>query len=1545
MFYDSFDDSMEFGLENRPVLRDRTLRIYKSPVFVGEKPTDPILVFNMVTNTDVGLDNLKNLTSNNSYYRVKKLYIYYVPRIIRTRFVNRNIIKTNNDTIAELRRTKDEYGIRLVAPEPRRIKSFSCFINMGYYLERMYALTIGKKMKLTKAHLTFLNMFLRNFVEKFPCDPKYKNKVIYFKGPFLAGTGVKTRITPMILKRNFSPLIFLLHWMQEDEAGFKAWLRDNNISIVLDAGDKGVIVLSKNELQHKHSLFRFKPILRLLHRLDRGIDLSEGDYEDDGIDDVEDLEDTSSDVYDSDEDDDEGDTISYTEIDKSLHGASNKVVDDEVDEIKHSVDNTMQSLDEETDSDDVEEENAEDEEDIIKDDEPEEEEIVEDEEEETDEISDDLNEDKPKSKSNVDDLLYDDSSTATDVIVDSKDKTSIINKLNSEIPDEEKGLTLKEMHRYSELGKLNENTKTKHMRQKLVEVTKTSLEDAEEVIRSHKLEPKTFKGVPSNSSFAKSSLDNLQEAYDTKLYEKDLMNVIASPANTSVPLFLDKYEMENLNSPSFKGYLLKLRYKTQDGTIHNMKVQVPVAMEDGAMYFGAAKKRINRQDAYKPVVKVGTKVVLTTAYNKMIVTIKGKYGSIAGKGYISAFTAFNNVNKVFVDQTVGAIDYLDNTGTYNNFIFDNRVSYDTLNVVKTFVKMEKGDDIKIDFRGVNIITDKNELAAIDRMYGTDERYKKVKSGVITNMGSAFGHKVLHNPDMGFYFWDGISYENVYEVIAAILTTVDANIWSECEKLVRKKQTLHGVNKITIKLMNRDLPMILVLMICYPFKDILDRLVTMGAIKYNVYHNSDKVKKLRSNNKYGVIKFNDRTLVIEYTDTMAQILLMPLINFSYIFEEHDLISVTKLYNSADFARTIVREGNLPATLENYITNFKELFIDPMTARLLDYYNLPKDFMGLLLYAASLCTSHMTTEEASAKNLRLITTNELINRVLYRAIAQSVSAYVSKVKTGHTAKLEMKLTQITDDINKLVSEKNANDMSPFRSISDGRAKTIKGQSGLNSDGAFKMSLRKFDPKSIGTQTCGTAYSAEAGVWKVLPFNPVIKDITGSYAPVENSEEVPISSQISFIDSFVPYAYNDSAPRLLMCNGQFNHVIDVKDADTMLISSRADEAAIYMSPEHAYVAKDDGEIIDVNDDYLVVKYKDGKQDVVGINRIERNVDKGLYLENQMAINNDLKVGSKFKKDDILAYNKLWFKKKTNGKLGLCAGPLAHVLVCDAAEDWEDACLMFSRLSEKMGHNVVKRFAKVIDLNFDIMEPNLNIGGHVEPGDVLFKYKEVSEDPTMQKIFSSLNDFAVSEVTSHYSGTIDDIRVYWRSDKDVVMSDSIKKFIDDVTKAQRKYRHTGSVSGLKDSLLKDDFKKHLYNKEPMHLTADKFSKINGSRIDDGRILIEYYISIPDRVGPGDKIVISRALKNETAMILPFSEAPVGSLTGKKVDMMSDTYGFLNRMTGGMMLEGMLNTILLHDAIKNRHILDMPPEKDSLLDYKSCKAMVDGKMKYSHEK
>ena len=111
--------------------------------------------------------------------------------------------------------------------------------------------------------------------------------------------------------------------------------------------------------------------------------------------------------------------------------------------------------------------------------------------------------------------------------------------------------------------------------------------------------------------------------------------------------------------------------------------------------------------------------------------------------------------------------------------------------------------------------------------------------------------------------------------------------------------------------------------------------------------------------------------------------------------------------------------------------------------------------------------------------------------------------------------------------------------------------------------------------------------------------------------------------------------------------------------------------------------------------------------------------------------------------------------------------------------------------------------------------------------------------------------------------------------------------------------------------------------------------------MLNEYSIEFINKLGTADKVVLDRALKGEPTMIESDSLAPVGAETGRKCSLMYSTYSVLARMCGGLELHGELLSILMHIACKNRHILGIPAEPGSILDYKSSKEVISGKYRY----
>lgn len=387
-------------------------------------------------------------------------------------------------------------------------------------------------------------------------------------------------------------------------------------------------------------------------------------------------------------------------------------------------------------------------------------------------------------------------------------------------------------------------------------------------------------------------------------------------------------------------------------------------------------------------------------------------------------------------------------------------------------------------------------------------------------------------------------------------------------------------------------------------------------------------------------------------------------------------------------------------------------------------------------------------------------------------------------------------------------------------------------------------------------------------------------------------------------------------------------------MLVSSYADEVAVYQTPEFSYIAKDNGVVKKVTKEFVLIEYDDKTTDVISLENVTRNSDKGYYLKSDFMLNPKYKEGSKIKKSDIVAYNPMFYKKKQDGNIGLAVGKLCWVLFCDGESVWEDSCLPFSDLAESLSTKLVKRVARVIDLNTEIRNWNLNIGSEVEPNDVLFEYKILTDDDTINELYSNAESLSLKEVDAHSRGKIVDIRVYYRESQTTPMSSSIKKFIKSVDDIQRVSRHMSDLDSCSDN-----FTKKLYDGRPQKLTRDKYSKINGDVIENGQILIEYMIETLDRLGPGDKIVVDRALKGEPSIVLDKSLRPYGSESGRKCSLMSSSMGFLARMTGGMTLHGMLLSVLLDIACESRYLLGIPAEPGSLLDYISNRDILEKKI------
>ena len=1539
----------EIALEVRNANLDKFLRINKSSIFIGEKSaTEPVLIYSMLDTYFDTLNMYGDLIKRRSNLIVNKLRLYYMPKFIRMKVINRTVISNLATEMNSIKKLRADYGLQNVTNLEAMIKTnMSTVVDLSWVIQAIKEKTIDLNLRLNKKYRTMLLEILKQEITKIP---GYENNIVYFKYPFIRDTGMKLSIIEGKMQPMFRPSMLFIEWFYNEPDAFKQFLSDNKLTFVFEGQDKKIMILSGKPNYINMMQFKPKFVLRNLHMLDGAkeedimmdtemhneLKDEEGGliihYDDDVyenpkipiVNDPEPTKLTQTDIIDD-------TSVSAKEEERISNGyvkapkpeivatgkpsiihepkkpikpedsintntkkqkeAYDKYVKDNLDEVDTILDKDNNSIT--VDDDEPVKTVA----DIKKKQNKPEKVINADEIEELDVSEDDLDAingiNKAEVKFNNEELTEDiidieiaDSNASKKAVV--KDYFKIIE--NKNLSKEDKAEELLEVHNYTNLKESVETPQIKEQRINMMKSYNKSIEESIDIIKKHKLREKSLGVSDTNSPYNKSSTFRLNEQYKENLQDIDLENILKAPMNFSYPILLKKWKKKDISSREFKGYELDLEYESHNGEPLKFNIIVPETLEGGNLFIGGNNKLLLLQNTSKPVIKQDNTVIVTTAYNKSIIELNGVYLSTRLKLVVETIRRFINQRK-----NTGV--RVKTTTDLGDFIYNNLVSINLMHLNKHFSGILT-ENINLDFRGIK------------------GREKDGKS----YLGIYFGKEVYHNPDDDIVYFNGKTYDSL-TFVANIIKTIDEKLWDKC---LKTSTTNSYISVPTATIMGKHLPVVVVILCAIPLKELLERMKKENKLEYWIVNKKSIPERMKNNANFGIIEFKEQYIILKYNNLLNELLLGYLTH--YDFTQYDEFDITNL----------LRELTGNSNTAIYIDNFVDAFIDPITKRVCESYNIPSDFAGIFIYAVSLFTSYKVVYKSDIRNYRLSTQEETIMRILYSAIAKPMSEAVARMKRGARPRIEIKPTAILETLNNLPTMSEANGLSAFRNIVESNDVSIRGHNGINEERAYNTKLRMFNVNNFGTETCGTSYNRNAGITKQLPFDATIKDLTGDYEHHDNAEELTNASADGFIDAFVPYSSADHAVRRLMQYGQFKHIRPVVGADPMYVSTRADEAAVAMSNKHAYTAKSNGEIVAVDDKFIKIKYDDGKVDAVSLDNIQRNSDKGYYLKNDFVINDKFKLGSKVRPGDIIAYNPESFKKKPTGEISLAAGALVWVLTCDSEAVWEDSCLPFDNLSNKLASKIVKRVARIIDLNTEIRDWNIDIGSKTMPDTVLYKYKILTDDSTINEMFMNAENLSLKEVTAHHAGTIVDIRVYYREGRNVTMSPSVRKFI---TALNSVHTVRSKMDNLND--VSDNFTKSLLDKRPQKLTQGKQSKINGDILEDGKMLIEYSIEFINKLGTADKVVLDRALKGEPTMIERDNVAPVGAETGRKCSLMYSTYSVLARMCGGLELHGELLSILIHIACKNRHILGIPAEPGSILDYKSSKEVITGKYKY----
>ena len=298
----------------------------------------------------------------------------------------------------------------------------------------------------------------------------------------------------------------------------------------------------------------------------------------------------------------------------------------------------------------------------------------------------------------------------------------------------------------------------------------------------------------------------------------------------------------------------------------------------------------------------------------------------------------------------------------------------------------------------------------------------------------------------------------------------------------------------------------------------------------------------------------------------------------------------------------------------------------------------------------------------------------------------------------------------------------------------------------------------------------------------------------------------------------------------------------------------ARFHLTSNFVINADEDGEIVDYDEkaQIMIAKYKSGKCRAIDLSaNIVKNGGGGFYLSNVLITK--LKVGDKFKKNDVLAYHKDFFKNDEFNNCRMNMGTLTKVAIMSTYNTYEDATVITHKLSEDCATEMCFCKSAVVGKNSNVFYM-VKKGQEILVGDPLIEFDTSYEDESINALLAALGDEdkenimegARNEIKSKYSGVIEDIKIYATVDLDE-MNPSLKKIVStyyrDINRKKEflnKYDPEAKKSIVKCGML--------LNETTHKIEPNQFGVIKGEHVEDG-VLIEFYIKHTEPLEIGSKI------------------------------------------------------------------------------------------------
>ncbi len=354
-----------------------------------------------------------------------------------------------------------------------------------------------------------------------------------------------------------------------------------------------------------------------------------------------------------------------------------------------------------------------------------------------------------------------------------------------------------------------------------------------------------------------------------------------------------------------------------------------------------------------------------------------------------------------------------------------------------------------------------------------------------------------------------------------------------------------------------------------------------------------------------------------------------------------------------------------------------------------------------------------------------------------------------------------------------------------------------------------------------------------------------------------DVAPQQAISVATSFIPFLEHDDANRALMGSNMQRQAVSCIKPQAPLVATGAEEKAAKDSGQ-VVVAKEDGEVVEVDASHISIKDAKGKVKTYELHTFVRSNQYSSITQKPI-----VKRGQKVKKGDVLADG----ASTDNGQMALGQN-LVVAFLSFYGNNFEDAIVLSERLVQE------DRFTSVHIENFSVSVRDTKLGPEVTTCDI----PNVGEDK-----LKDLDEDGIVRVGAEVNAG------------DILVGKISPKGEADLTPEERLLR---AIFGEHARDIKDTSLRVPHGKRGRVVGVKVFSRDKGDKLPSGVIKsIEIEIAELRKISVGDKLAGRHGNKGIISKILPVEDMPHLE-DGTPVDIVLNPLGVASRMNIGQILE-----------------------------------------------